>query len=67
MLTSRAAQHIFDSIKKSLERLQLDYVDVLQCHRFDYTTPIEETVRSAHRSRMPRVLTTVHNTDASPP
>lgn len=26
-------QHIFDSIKASLERLQVDYVDVLQCHR----------------------------------
>lgn len=26
-------KHIFDSIKASLERLQLDYVDVLQCHR----------------------------------
>ena len=25
------SQHIFDSIKASLERLQLDYVDVLQC------------------------------------
>ncbi|OCH87255.1 aryl-alcohol dehydrogenase [Obba rivulosa] len=36
-------KHIFASIKASLERLQLDYVDVLQCHRFDYNTPIEET------------------------
>ncbi|KAI0727727.1 Aldo keto reductase [Fomitopsis betulina] len=41
-------KHIFDSIKKSLERLQLDYVDVLQCHRFDYTTPIEETMQALH-------------------
>ena len=24
-------QHIFDSVKQSLERLQLDYIDVLQC------------------------------------
>jgi len=37
-------KHIFDSVKHSLERLQLDYVDVLQCHRFDPDTPIEETV-----------------------
>lgn len=57
-------KHIFESVKHSLERLQLDYVDVLQCefctevsssfllikicyllgHRFDNTTPIEETV-----------------------
>lgn len=26
-----AKQHIFDSVKKSLQRLQLDYVDLLQC------------------------------------
>jgi aryl-alcohol dehydrogenase-like predicted oxidoreductase len=41
-------QHIFDSVKKSLERLQLDYVDVLQCHRFDTDTPIEETMQALH-------------------
>ncbi|KLO06996.1 oxidoreductase [Schizopora paradoxa] len=37
-------KNIFESVKKSLERLQLDYVDVLQCHRFDPETPVEETV-----------------------
>ncbi|TFY64458.1 hypothetical protein EVJ58_g2622 [Rhodofomes roseus] len=41
-------KHIFDSVKKSLERLQLDYIDVLQCHRFDYDTPIEETMQALH-------------------
>ncbi|KAF8729407.1 Aldo kereductase, partial [Rhizoctonia solani] len=40
--------HIFESIKHSLERLQLEYVDVLQCHRFDYNTPIEETMQALH-------------------
>ncbi|KAA1467729.1 Aldo/keto reductase [Dentipellis sp. KUC8613] len=39
-------KHIFDSMKHSLERLQLDYVDVLLCHRFDYNTPIEETMQA---------------------
>ncbi|CAE6486045.1 unnamed protein product, partial [Rhizoctonia solani] len=41
-------KHIFESIKHSLERLQLEYVDVLQCHRFDYNTPIEETMQALH-------------------
>ncbi|KAI0737382.1 aryl-alcohol dehydrogenase [Daedaleopsis nitida] len=41
-------KHIFDSVKASLERLQLDYIDLLQCHRFDYNTPIEETMQALH-------------------
>ncbi|KAG8999736.1 hypothetical protein FRB94_014090 [Tulasnella sp. JGI-2019a] len=39
-------KHIFESIKHSLERLQLDYVDVLQCHRFDPDTPVAETMQA---------------------
>lgn len=31
--TEVAWKHIFDSVKHSLERLQLDYIDVLQCER----------------------------------
>ncbi|KAI0028907.1 aryl-alcohol dehydrogenase [Vararia minispora EC-137] len=41
-------KHIFESVKHSLERLQLDYVDVLQCHRFDADTPVEETMQALH-------------------
>ncbi|KAG1885006.1 aryl-alcohol dehydrogenase [Suillus subluteus] len=41
-------KHIFASIKKSLERLQLDYVDVLSCNRFDTETSIEETMQALH-------------------
>ncbi|EIW61070.1 aryl-alcohol dehydrogenase [Trametes versicolor FP-101664 SS1] len=41
-------KHIFDSVKASLQRLQLDHIDVLQCHRFDYNTPIEETMQALH-------------------
>ncbi|KAJ7910939.1 Aldo/keto reductase [Mycena leptocephala] len=39
-------KHIFDSVKASLKRLQLDYIDVLQCHRFDPDTPIAETMQA---------------------
>ncbi|KAK0217102.1 aryl-alcohol dehydrogenase [Armillaria fumosa] len=41
-------KHIFDSVKSSLERLQLDYVDVLYCHEFDSETPIHETMQALH-------------------
>ncbi|EIW61090.1 oxidoreductase [Trametes versicolor FP-101664 SS1] len=41
-------KHIFDSVKASLKRLQVDYIDLFQCHRFDYNTPIEETMQALH-------------------
>ncbi|KAI0047529.1 Aldo/keto reductase [Auriscalpium vulgare] len=41
-------KHIFDGVKHSLERLGLEYIDVLQCHRFDEDTPIAETMQALH-------------------
>lgn len=39
-------KHIMDSIDSSLKRLQMDYVDLYQIHRWDYNTPIEETMEA---------------------
>ncbi len=39
-------KHIMDSIDRSLKRLQMDYVDLYQIHRWDYNTPIEETMEA---------------------
>ncbi|KAJ5683433.1 hypothetical protein N7462_006598 [Penicillium macrosclerotiorum] len=41
-------KHIFDSVAASLRRLGLEYVDVLQIHRFDRTTPVRETMEALH-------------------
>jgi 1-deoxyxylulose-5-phosphate synthase len=41
-------KHIMASIDASLERLGLDYVDLYQIHRWDRTTPIEETMDALH-------------------
>ncbi len=39
-------KHIMESAHASLRRLQTDYVDLYQAHRFDHETPLEETLRA---------------------
>jgi aryl-alcohol dehydrogenase-like predicted oxidoreductase len=41
-------KHVLASIDASLERLGVDYVDLFQIHRWDKTTPIEETMEALH-------------------
>jgi aryl-alcohol dehydrogenase-like predicted oxidoreductase len=41
-------KHIMASIDASLQRLELDYVDLYQTHRWDPLTPIEETMQALH-------------------
>ena len=38
-------KHLYEGLKASLKRMQLEYVDLVFCHRPDPRTPIEETVR----------------------
>src|SRR6202047_3470532 len=39
-------KHIMESVDGSLRRLRTDYLDLYQAHRFDYETPLEETLRA---------------------
>lgn len=39
-------KHIFENIDRTLKNMQMDYIDMYFCHRFDPTTPMEETLRA---------------------
>jgi aryl-alcohol dehydrogenase-like predicted oxidoreductase len=39
-------KHIMESANASLRRLQTDYIDLYQAHRYDHETPLEETLRA---------------------
>lgn len=39
-------KHIFAQLHRSLNRLNTDYVDLFQCHRYDEDTPLDETLRA---------------------
>lgn len=41
-------QAIFNAVDASLARLATSYIDLLQIHRFDPNTPIEETMEALH-------------------
>ncbi|HSU79611.1 MAG TPA: aldo/keto reductase, partial [Candidatus Angelobacter sp.] len=39
-------KHIMEQANASLKRLEVDYIDLYYCHRFDSETPLEETLRA---------------------
>ncbi len=44
--TGLSRKHIMEGIDGSLRRLQMDYVDLYQAHRYDHETPLEETIQA---------------------
>ena len=46
--TGLSRKHISEAINNQLKRLQMDYVDVIFCHRPDFDTPLEETCKAMH-------------------
>ena len=41
-------KHIMQAVEDSLRRLGTDYIDLYQIHRYDYNTPLEETLEALH-------------------
>ncbi|WP_109687074.1 aldo/keto reductase family protein [Tumebacillus permanentifrigoris] len=39
-------KHIFEQVHASLKRMNVDYIDLWQCHRYDPETPLDETLRA---------------------
>lgn len=39
-------KHIMEQVHSSLKRMNLDYIDIFYCHRYDTETPLEETLRA---------------------
>ncbi|MBE4909528.1 aldo/keto reductase family protein [Bacillus luteolus] len=39
-------KHIVEQVNASLKRMDLDYIDVFYCHRYDHDTPVDETLRA---------------------
>ena len=44
-----SGKHINEAIDSMLKRLQMDYIDIVFCHRPDDDTPMEETVRAMNK------------------
>ena len=44
--TFLSRKHIIEGVKNSLNRLGLDYIDILYCHRYDMRTPLAETIKA---------------------